>query len=316
MIKIVKYQENKHKLLWDEYVQSANNGTIFHLRKFLSYHKDRNFEDASFIFYENDKIVALFTAAITNKCLYSHPGASFGGFVSNKLSFKASQEIIMLLKKYADENKIKEITIIPPPFIYYKNYNEVMEYSLYINNFRIIEYYISSFVKLSTNPIELIHSRKKRYIKKLNNEFKFNFSNDIDAFYPILLNNKNRHGAKPTHSREELKILMEKFPEQIKLLLSYKGDEVVGGSLIFITNQNSCILFYNMINYNYQELQIASLQIYETLKWAYENKIPFLDNGVSQLYENNKIIPHNSLINFKEQFGAQAMIRKVMQLKL
>ena len=73
---------------------------------------------------------------------------------------------------------------------------------------------------------------------------------------------------------------------------------------------------YNMINYEYQELQVASLQIYETLKWAYKNKIKFLDIGVSQLYENDKIIPHDSLINFKEQFGSQAMIRKVMKLKL
>ena len=71
-----------------------------------------------------------------------------------------------------------------------------------------------------------------------------------------------------------------------------------------------------MINYKYQELQVASLQIYETLKWAYKNKIKFLDIGVSQLYKNNQIIPHDSLINFKEQFGSQAMIRKVMKLKL
>ena len=47
-----------------------------------------------------------------------------------------------------------------------------------------------------------------------------------------------------------------------------------------------------------------------------KNKLKFLDIGVSQKYEGNKIIPHESLINFKEQFGAQAMIRKVMKLKL
>ena len=35
-----------------------------------------------------------------------------------------------------------------------------------------------------------------------------------------------------------------------------------------------------------------------------------------KLYKDDKIIPHDSLINFKEQFGAQAMIRKVMKLNL
>ena len=71
-----------------------------------------------------------------------------------------------------------------------------------------------------------------------------------------------------------------------------------------------------MINYDYQHLQIASIQIYESLRWAKKNNLKFLDIGVSQIYENNQIIPHESLINFKEQFGAQAMIRKVMKLKI
>ena len=71
-----------------------------------------------------------------------------------------------------------------------------------------------------------------------------------------------------------------------------------------------------MINYEYQDLQIASLQIYESLKWAQKNNLTYLDIGVSQLYKDDKIIPHDSLINFKEQFGAQAMIRKVIKLYL
>ena len=71
-----------------------------------------------------------------------------------------------------------------------------------------------------------------------------------------------------------------------------------------------------MINYEYQDLQIASLQIYESLKWAQKNNLTYLDIGVSQLYKDDKIIPHDSLINFKEQFGAQAMIRKVIKLNL
>ena len=57
-------------------------------------------------------------------------------------------------------------------------------------------------------------------------------------------------------------------------------------------------------------------QIYESLKWAKNLGLNYLDIGVSQLYEGDKIIPHESLINFKEQFGAKAMIRKVMKLKL
>ena len=118
-MKIIKYQNSKHQELWDDYVKTSNNGTIFHLQKFLAYHQNRDFQDHSLMFYQNNKIVALFTAAIINNGLYSHPGASFGGLVYNQLSFKDCKEIIELIIEYAKENKVSEITVIPPPFIYY-----------------------------------------------------------------------------------------------------------------------------------------------------------------------------------------------------
>ena len=53
-MKIVKYKNIEHKNIWDHYIQKSNNGTIFHLRKFLSYHQQRKFNDCSLIFYEKD----------------------------------------------------------------------------------------------------------------------------------------------------------------------------------------------------------------------------------------------------------------------
>ena len=85
-MQIIKYKNNEHETLWDDYILKSNNGTIFHLRKFLSYHRDRNFNDCSLIFYEKEKIQAVFSGAIINNCLYSHPGASFGGFIYNNIS--------------------------------------------------------------------------------------------------------------------------------------------------------------------------------------------------------------------------------------
>ena len=267
-MKIVKYKNNEHQDVWDQYIQKSNNGTIFHLRKFLSYHQERNFNDCSLIFYEKENIKALFSGAIINNCLYSHPGASFGGFVYNDISFQSSKEMIDLLIEYANNKKLTEIIIIPPPFIYYKLYNEAMEYCLYYKGFNIEEYYISSFVELRNNIANQIHNRKKRYIKKIENKIVVKESNNLNVFYPILLDNKSRHKTKPPHTLEELKILMSNFPNHNKLLLSYYDNKVIGGALNFVTNNNTCILFYNMIDYEYKDLQIASLQIYESLKWA------------------------------------------------
>ena len=316
MLEIIKYDENVHKSIWDNFVKSSNNGTIFHLREFLNYHQSRQFNDCSFIFKEKDKIQGLFSGAVVNNILHSHPGASFGGFVHNDLSFEISNQMIDMLITEAQNKKLNEIVIIPTPFVYYQNYHEVIEYCLYNKGFKDIEYYISSFVDLDNNLIEQMHSRKKRYIKKFENQVKVKLSEDLDSFYPILIENKKKHNATPTHSLDELKLLINKFPDQIKLLLTFKDDKVIGGALNFITNNHTCILFYNMIDYDYQNMQIASIQIYESLKWAKKINLRFFDIGVSQIYDNDLIIPHASLINFKEQFGSKTMIRKVMKLKL
>ena len=315
-MKIVKYKNIDHQKIWDEYVKTSNNGTIFHERKFLSYHKDRDFDDSSLIFYEKNTIKALFSGAVIDKKLISHPGASFGGFVYNDMTFQASRDLIALLIEFCKKNGLNEITIIPTPFVYYNTYNEAMEYSLFHMGFQIKEYYISSFVDLKIDLLSQIHNRKKRYIRKIENDVTICESDNFDIFYPILIENKLKHKTKPTHSLEELKILAKLFPKRIKLLLSFYEKKVIGGSLIFITNSNSCILFYNMIDYNYKDLQVSSLQIYESLKWALKNNLKYFDIGVSQLYQNDKIIPHESLIRFKEQFGSKAMIRKVMSIKI
>ena len=74
------------------------------------------------------------------------------------------------------------------------------------------------------------------------------------------------------------------------------------------------MIFYNMINYDYINLQPATIQIYESINWAKEQKLKYLDLGVSQKPKaENPLTPHPSLIKFKEQMGAKIIIRKAFQ---
>ena len=113
-------------------------------------------------------------------------------------------------------------------------------------------------------------------------------------------------------SLEELKKLNKIMPDKLKLLLVKKDDNVIGGNLIFKGNDRVAIIFYNMINHKYAELQIATIQVIESIKWAHEQNISFLDFGVSHEPNNeNPLIPKMSLIKFKEQFGSSSVLRTV-----
>ena len=75
-------------------------------------------------------------------------------------------------------------------------------------------------------------------------------------------------------------------------------------------------MFYNMIDYKYKNLQAASIQIYESIKWAKKMNLQFLDLGVSQIPKSSDPLePHKSLINFKEQFSASAVMRIALEKK-
>ena len=91
---------------WDSFVKNANNGTIFHLRKFFSYHPNDRFIDHSIEFYKNNSLFSVFPAAELminkNRLLVSHPGATVGSFVvSEHLSISDSFKLIESLIEYA-----------------------------------------------------------------------------------------------------------------------------------------------------------------------------------------------------------------------
>ena len=158
-----------------------------------------------------------------------------------------------------------------------------------------------------------LKKRSKSYYKKIiqENNITFQWKNDFDTFYPILVENKKRHCAKPTHSLDEIKKIDALLPGSLDLLLMYSDDQPIGGTLIINANKKMGIIFYNMINYNYSHIQPAILQMMEAICYAAKKNISYLDFGVSQdPRADNPLTPSHSLIQFKEETGAFTIIRK------
>ncbi|MAV65374.1 MAG: hypothetical protein CMG00_09315 [Candidatus Marinimicrobia bacterium] len=329
MIELVKYKDNMINE-WDYFIDQSKNGTIFHYRDFLSYHIDREFIDSSVIFKKRGETIAVFPSAIKNelnkKILFSHPGASFGGVVMKKtISLGDILEILNSIENYALEKGAEELTIIPTPLIYNKNNDESLLYALKWRNYLEKEQYYSSIIPINNNlekQCQLIcknNGRSFDYYDKIiqNNNLKICWSNKFEDFYPILEKDKQKYSSKPTHSINELVKLKKLFPKKIKLLSVYKGTQTIGGSVIFITNSKTAVIFYNSINYDYADLQIATIQIIELIKWAHLDNIKYLDFGVSHKAETaTPLAPKMSLIKFKENFNSFGTMRFVYNKKL
>ena len=320
---LVKKYNTKYNEQWDIFIKHSNNGTLFQTRKFLNYHICRNFIDHSLIFTKGQHIVALFPACIIRKnssrVLYSHPGASYGGLVFNSdADYNLINETIRCLNDYCQAKKFASVSLIQTPFIYHTIVDFSLDYCLKWNGFKEIETYISHATHLQENKniFSFLHKRKKRYINKLqlSKAFKIVHSNDLETFYPILLESKKNYDVLPTHSLDELKNILLAFNKKIILLLSFDKKTAVGGSLIFITNNEVGLVFYNVVLNNYKKTQLASYQLYNCLKICLAANLKYVDFGVSHIpQDHNPLTPKLSLIKFKEQFGAKGIMRHIYQ---
>ena len=80
---------NQNESRWDQFVSSGNNGTLFHLRKFLNYHPQDRFQDHSILIEKKQKLFSVLPAAELivdgKRILVSHPGSTVGSFVIQKI---------------------------------------------------------------------------------------------------------------------------------------------------------------------------------------------------------------------------------------
>jgi Acetyltransferase (GNAT) domain len=304
---------------WDAFVAESNNGTIFHTQKFLSYHPEGRFQFHHLMFYEGTELIAVLPAGLKAQehALVSPMGASYGGLVLKLIPYKKNEEIVDALLKYSNTQGFKQILLTPAPLIYQSRLVQDMDYALAYKGFEIERHYISHVIDTShkENFIEDFNERTRRYIRRcLNDEsLKIEISRDLKDYadiYPILLENKKRHNATPTHSLEELCTLQKLFPEAIKLFVVRYQEKTIAASLIFSCNKQATVIFYNMLLYEFEKYRPIFLAMYEVTKWSLENGHSYVDIGVSQNpAHENPMTPSYSLVEFKEKFNAKGFLR-------
>lgn len=319
IIKQFKYSFDEQ---WDLMVLDANNGTLFHTRKFLSYHPPGQFTDHSLIFHKNNQPYILFPAAEKEidgkRFLVSHPGTSYGSFiVPEDISFADSYDIVESLIEYAKSQKFKGIRLTPPPTIYNRRLSNYIDFSLLQHGFRYLRREISSILFLEDtieqNLDKFKPSHKRAVRKAIKEGVVVRESDKFDEFHSILQNNlKIRHNVTPTHTLDELLKLKELFPDKIKLFGAFLGDKMVAGVVNFKCTKDVVLAFYISHDEKYQETRALNLLFYSIFDWAIKNKFKVFDFGIFTVNEE----PNFGLARFKENFGASGMFRDTFEIIL
>jgi len=318
MIKVKKLLKSNYAT-WDTFVLRANNGTIFHLRDFLNYHPKDRFKDFSLEFYKNNSLLSVIPAAAVlknNKKLFvSHPGTSFASFVTREdFSIKDSFEIVEKLIDYTKNEGFDGIQLKIPPAFYSKRLSNYIEYALLSSGFNYLNREVTSTLFIEKNEKAILkkfkssHSRAVRKSQNLGVEIKI--TNQVDEFFLMLEKNlKIRHGVSPTHTIEELKLLMKIFPDSINIFGAFYKNQMIAGVLNFIVKEGVALAFYISHKNEYQELRPLNLLFFNVFKWATKQKIKVYDFGTFTVSG----VANMGLGRFKENFGASGVFRDSFQ---
>lgn len=314
MITVTRYTPKNHQT-WNEFVKQSRQGTFLFDRNYMDYHQDR-FHDHSLMIYYKDKLYALLPAnevvsasnnEIPQKELVSHQGLTYGGLLTcNKMTAELTCETFEAIGNYLKQEGFSKLTYKAIPWIYHKIPSEEDLYALiHVGKASLSAREISTTILLQ-NKLRFSEQRRRGVNKAKKNSLIIRQSSqeDVFAFWNILNNNlQQKYHTRPVHSNEELQLLMSRFPANIIGYSVLKDEEVIAGTIIFITPQVIHTQYIGASEKGKEEgaLDLLFDYLINQKKW----NAPYFDFGKSTEDRGNYL--NTNLIHQKEGFGGRGV---------
>ena len=311
MIELVPYTDDRSEE-WNQFCHESKNGTFMFDRDYMEYHSDR-FEDGSLMAYRKNELVALFPASRSDGQLSTHGGLTFGGFLTDE-KMKASKmlELFDALETYATENGIESVLYKCIPYIYHTIPASEDRYALYREGAQLVGREVTSAVEIARHPS--FQGNRQRGIddaKEAGLEVKL--SNDFESYWDILeVNLAEKHGTEPVHTLEEIQLLHQRFPENLKLFSSHKDGQLLAGAVVY---ESANVARAQYIANSDEGRSVGALDVvFDHLINEYYDDKRYFDFGVST--EDRGDYLNEGLIFFKEGFGARSVVHDFYRIDI
>ena len=330
---IIPYSINR-KETWDAFVEMSKNGTFLLKRNFIDYHSDRFF-DCSLLIYAGispdgefkekslttKDLVAVFPANWDKErqTVFSHQGLTYGGLVV--LPDVTQKEVLDMMQTivqyYRDMMQAERIVYKPIPYIYSSIPSGEDLYALFRAGARLTRRLVSTCVSMQ-NPMKMATLRIRQARKAVDHGFYIDRMTEGDTQtlkeYWALLEDvlMKHHNARPTHTLQEMQLLMSQFPKNIRLYIVRHEKRIAAGIVVFECRKVAHVqyiasgeegrtfgaldlLFRHLINERYKQFD-------------------YLDLGTSN--ENDGRYLNEGLIHQKEGFGGRAVCYDTYEINI
>ena len=288
---------------WNGFVASSKNGTFLFDRRYMDYHADR-FIDHSLMIYRRGRLYALLPGNVNGDTFYSHQGLTYGGLLMNDKTTAADVvEIFRMINAYLRAEGLKTVVYKPVPWIYHQQPSEEDLYAIIqVCDVRITRGLSSAITREHLNEWYRIRQNGVQKAKKAG--VRIEQTEDYHSFWHILSNNlRERYGLNPVHTVEEIELLHQRLPENIRLFVAKEGLQTIGGCVLYVTSR-VVHSQYIAASPRGRELHALDLLFEEVIAQSLKNHAYF-DFGIST--EKQGTYLNQQLIYQKEGFGGRGI---------
>jgi hypothetical protein len=307
----IRNYKSEAKAEWDNFIDSSKNGSFHLKRNFVEYHQDR-FIDHSLMIYDNNELKAIIPANIREGNVYAHQGLTYGGIIVKQDIYLTEYiTIIHALFSHLKKTGISLFTIKEIPWTYCNGFNDDFRFAMDLLGATIRSFDVLPHVDIKS-PLEYQNRRTRSIKKAINQQFIVKESTDLEAYWQMLESLLKKYGAKPVHSLEEMIILQNDFPKNIRLFEVRENNELIAGTLIFETKLVSRAQ-YIASSERGKQTGALDLIFHELISNVYKNK-RYFEFGTTTLYGGLKL--NFGLSDQKEGFGARSVVQQTYELNI
>ena len=300
----MNYQVRKYKAeyqaVWDDFITRSANGTFMHQRKYMDYHADR-FTDASLMIFEGEKLKAVFPAHRVENQIIAHNGLTYSDFIFHfKLKTEHKIQIIEQSLAYLKNQGIKQVIIKDIPFVFHQIIDETNRYIYDRLKAKILK--IKPFFVAIKQNTESPNRNRIKNLKKIDASV-FSMHTGIDnlpGFWEIVQENlRERYQSKPVHRLDEIKLLINNFPDKIRLFTVAHKNITLAGAVVYIINNSIHFQYIHAKNDPLSRKAVEWL-VYQIVE-LYQDR-EYISFGTSESQDNNL---HSGLVYWKQSFACR-----------
>lgn len=301
---------------WDEFIADAPMATFLHSRRYLGHHAHRFAERSLVLRDAHSRLVGVFPAAADPKDerrVVSHPGITYGGVVHRgPLGGAAMVHTIAQIRDYYARQGFRTLRYKAVPDIYHRRPSADDVYALAKLGARLYRCDLSCAIDLADRPRP--SERRRRGVRKALAQ---GVDVDVDSahleeFWAVLEENlATRHSVRPTHSADEMQLLLSLFPESIELVTAKADGAVVAGVVLFKTDRVVHAQYIGSTEAGRAAFALDAV-LEECVRGAMASGARFFDFGISTEAEGRVL--NAGLHKFKSEFGGGGVVHLFYEL--